>query len=370
MGWREQLFERVGPGYFTGITFRDWVALLRENHFSVSANCFPRAATISLSAIMNSAMAMVEVVRFRNAWNAVSVMPPLFILGHYRHGTTHLQNLLSLDQRFAFPNMYQVSYPHSFLTTEAVNSKLADFFVPRKRPFDNVPLGMKVPYEDEIAMVSAARVSPYLSLVFPRRSEYYDGHLSFRNATPEDISRWHDALVTFLRKLTLKTAKPLIIKSPPHTARIRLLLEMFPNAKFVHIRRNPCEVYKSTIKMIESGSRWTRLQNDEFDVVRRTLNSYREMYDAYFEDREHISAGHLHEIAFEDLSRHPVKQIQRMYMALGLPEFSVVEHRIRKYVESIAGYERNRLPPLDGQEADLIRKEWLRCFEEWGYSLP
>ena len=319
---------------------------------------------------MNSTTAMVETVRFRNAWNAVSVMPPLFILGHYRHGTTHLQNLLSLDERFAFPNMYQVSYPHSFLTTEAANSKIANFFVPRKRPFDNVPLGMEVPYEDEIAMASSARVSPYLALVFPRRSEYYDGHLSFRNATAADISRWQNALVTFLRKLTLKTAKPLILKSPPHTARIRLLLGLFPDAKFVHIRRNPCEVYKSTIKMIESGSRWTRLQKDEFDVVRRTVSGYREMYDAYFEDRESIPSGHLHEIAFEDLNEHPLEQIREMYVALELPEFSEVEHRIRKYVDSIAGYQRNRLPQLNDQEANLLRKEWPRCFEEWGYSLP
>ncbi len=346
------------------------MAMLRDNRFRISLSCLPRAATVSLSAILNSAIATLEAIRFRTAWNAVSVLPPLFVLGHYRHGTTHLHNLLSLDGRFAFPNMYQVSYPHTFLTTEAANSAIANFFVPRKRPFDNVPLGMAVPYEDEIAMVSAARVSPYLSLVFPRRTDYYDSHMSFRNSREEDISQWQNALLTFFKKLTLKHGKPLVIKSPPHTARIPLLLKMFPEAKFVHICRDPCEVFQSTLKMVESGSRWTQLQNDAVDLRRRTINGYREMYDAYFEHRGRIPLGHLHEMAFEDLQEKPVKEIERMYETLGLADFSEIEQRVRDYVNSIAGYKRNRFPRLDDQESALLRSEWKRNFDEWGYSLP
>ena len=370
LGWREKLLVHLGPGYFTGITLRDWMGMLRDNRFGISLGCLPRATIVSLSAILNSAIAKLEAIRFQTTWNAVPVMPPLFVLGHYRHGTTHLHNLLSRDVRFCFPNMYQVSYPRTFLTTEAGSSAIANFFVPRKRPFDNVRLGMAVPYEDEIAMVSVARVSPYLSLVFPRRIDYYDSHLSFRDSSAKDIARWQNALLTFFKKLTLKYGKPLVIKSPPHTARIPLLLEMFPGAKFVHIRRNPCEVYQSTLKMVESGSRWTRLQNDAVDLRRRTINGYREMYDAYFKDRGRIPPGHLHEMAFEDLQEKPVKEIERMYETLGLADFHETEHRIRDYVNSIAGYKRNRFPPLDDQESALLRSEWKRNFEEWGYSLP
>ncbi|MEZ6091758.1 MAG: sulfotransferase [Pirellulaceae bacterium] len=319
---------------------------------------------------MNSVFAALELIRFRSAWQAVSVQPPLFILGHYRHGTTHLHNLLSLDDRFGFPNMFQVSYPNTFLTTEALSSVIANFFVPLKRPFDNVPLGMSVPYEDEIAMVSAARVSPYLSLVFPRRISYYDGHLSLQNASVDDISRWQNALLTFFQKLTLKHNKPLVIKSPPHTARIPLLLEMFPEAKFVHICRNPYDVYQSTMKMVTIGSRWTRLQTDAVDLRRRTISTYREMYDAYFDDRELIPSGNLHEMSFEDLQERPIDEIERMYRRLGLPEFFEVEHRLRDYLRSIASYERNRFSPLDERDAALIRSEWSRSFGEWGYSCP
>lgn len=37
--------------------------------------------------------------------------------------------------------------------------------------------------------------------------------------------------------------KPLLIKSPVHTARIGLLLDMFPRARFVYIHRHPLQVW-------------------------------------------------------------------------------------------------------------------------------
>jgi hypothetical protein len=35
--------------------------------------------------------------------------------------------------------------------------------------------------------------------------------------------------------------KPLLIKSPVHTARVRLLLKLFPKAKFIYIHRHPLQ---------------------------------------------------------------------------------------------------------------------------------
>ena len=43
---------------------------------------------------------------------------PLFILGIWRSGTTHLHNLFAQDDRFAFANNYQVCFPRTFLTME------------------------------------------------------------------------------------------------------------------------------------------------------------------------------------------------------------------------------------------------------------
>lgn len=39
-----------------------------------------------------------------------------------------------------------------------------------------------------------------------------------------------------------QSPKPLLIKSPVHTARLRMWLSMFPKAKFIYIHRHPIEV--------------------------------------------------------------------------------------------------------------------------------
>ena len=40
-----------------------------------------------------------------------------------------------------------------------------------------------------------------------------------------------------------------MLKSPPHLGRVKTLLEMFPQAQFVHIVRDPAEVFASTKRL-------------------------------------------------------------------------------------------------------------------------
>jgi hypothetical protein len=56
----------------------------------------------------------------------------------------------------------------------------------------------------------------------------------------------HTLTHTHAQVLFLQQDKRLVLKSPPHTARVRLLREIFPGAKFVHISRDPYEIYQST----------------------------------------------------------------------------------------------------------------------------
>lgn len=370
MGWREKILETIGPGNFAGITLGDWLRVLQDNRWAVSPSFLPRAISISGQAIPNTILRWVESFQFQRQWNAESTPSPLFILGHYRHGTTHLHNLLSVDDRFCFPTMYQVSYPHTFLTTERLGAWLLRHFTPEKRPFDNVRLGIEVPAEDEMAAIILAGVSPYLSGVFPRRATVYDSHLTFENASETDLQRWQHATLLFYAKLTLRYDRPLVVKSPTHTARIRWLLEMFPDAKFVHIHRNPFDVFRSTLKMVTAASPWFRLQSDHVDWVERTIRVYNEMYDAFFEQRDLIPSAGFYEIGYEDLVANPRSELRRLYEDLGLPSFSEVEDNLSHYLTSLSHYQTNRFAPLAQAESELVATQWKRSFEEWGYEIP
>ena len=54
-----------------------------------------------------------------DAIEATRVEAPVFILGHYRSGTTYLHELLSNDPGFASPNRFQAFNPSTFLCHRA-----------------------------------------------------------------------------------------------------------------------------------------------------------------------------------------------------------------------------------------------------------
>ena len=112
MSWRKRLILWTGPGLLGGITFGDWLALLRDNHFAVDPAYWWRAAVITMRSMSNSLGRWREEACYAENSRDIPVEPPLFILGIWRSGTTHLQNLFALDSRFASPNWFQVSFPH------------------------------------------------------------------------------------------------------------------------------------------------------------------------------------------------------------------------------------------------------------------
>ena len=369
MAWRDTLLKSFGPGLLGGITIGKWVQLLIENRFSVSPSCWPRALTISLMSVPTSLLHWADEIRFGRQLSEVTVPPPVFVLGHWRHGTTHLHNLLTIDQRFSFPNNYQCLFPNSFLTAEKLHSKAIDFFLPRQRPMDNVEWRMASPQEDEFAMCVTTFKSPCMGWVFPRQRDHYDKYLTMRDVSAGEVAEWKEAFLLFLKKLALLSRRPLILKSPPHTARIRLLLEMFPDARFVHIHRNPYDVFHSTRKTLKAVAEFHRLQRAPAaaDVDDRILRTYRTMYDVYFEERGAIPEGQFCEVGFEQLEQDPIGQIRGIYKALQLPDFSEVHSKVQSYVSSIADYRKNSFPDLPEALRQRIAEDWQRSFQEWGY---
>ena len=212
-------------------------------------------------------------------------------------------------------------------------------------------------------------LSPYMGWCFPGDGADYDRYLTFRDVPDEEVARWGHALTTFLKKLTLRYGRPLVLKSPPHTARIRLLLGLFPDARFVHIHRDPYDVFRSTRHMIRAVQPALpppgRAAPDGDD---RIISVYTEMYDAYFEERGLIPEGRLCEVGYEDLERDPVGVVGSIYEALGLSGFEDLRPRLEGYLGSIAGYRKNRHDDLPEPLRRRIADEWGRSFDEWGYD--
>jgi hypothetical protein len=138
----------------------------------------------------------------------------------------------------------------------------------------------------------------------------------------------------------------------------------------VHIRRNPYAVFQSFVHTYATGLPFGRLQRtSEIDWTGRVIRQYKEVYDSYFEERGLIRDGHLHEMSFEELEQNPVAEMQKLYEALGMPDFANVEPALRAYLHSLRDYRKNSFPELDSEVRKRIASEWRRCFEEWDYPV-
>lgn len=233
---------------------------------------------------------------------------------------------------------------------------------------DNMEWTMQSPQEDEFALCITTFKSPCMGWFFPERRDHYDRYLTFRDVGKPEVDEWKAGLVAFLKRLTWKLKRPLVLKSPPHTCRIKLLLEIFPQAKFVHIHRDPYAVFLSTRYMLAVNFGLHCLQHPRLhDLDEWILQQYRKMHDVFFEERSLIPAGNYYEVCFEELEQDPVGEVERIYDALSLPDFSQTKSEVQRYADSINGFQKNQFPKLDSALRGRIAEEGRMCFEQWGY---
>jgi hypothetical protein len=168
--------------------------------------------------------------------------------------------------------------------------------------------------------------------------------------------------------VTYKYGKRLVLKSPTHTARIRMLLQLFPDAKFVHIHRHPFAVYRSTKHLQLNSRQYFSMQGRDYDDHERILAMYGKMYDAYFAEKELIPAGNLAEVAYDELDADPIGRMGRIYEELDLPDFSEARPAVERYIASLGTYEKGKHAQLsDAVRRDIVAR-WGQTFDEWNYS--
>jgi len=355
--------------FWNGMTLPAYARLMARNRFQVGPKRIGMALIMAAVAPFNSLVGLVQTaVCGRRIARTRIDQHPIFILGHWRSGTTLLHEYLVLDQRHTFPNTYACFGPAHFLLTGRMLPPMLRLFFPTRRPVDNMVTGWDRPQEDEFALCNLGARSPYLSWAFPNRPPQDQEYLTLEDVPPHELARWKDCLLWFLRCVTAQEPKRIVLKSPPHTARVRVLLELFPDARFVHIVRDPYVLFPSTVNL------WRRLSKDEgFQTPRyegleeQVFDNLLRMYAAFERDRELIPPRRLAEVRYEDLVADPVGQMRRVYEELDLGGFDEALPALKKRVESQAGYKRNRYQ-LTPELREQIGRRWRSYIERYGYA--
>lgn len=347
-----------------------WMRLLVRNHFAVQPPYWHIAAVASAASVMNSTLRVLTEACYGGAVARTPIrQAPLFIVGHWRTGTTLLHELLILDPRHAFPTTYQCLAPHHFLLTQRTFPRLFWFLMPSRRPMDNMAAGYDKPQEDEFALAVLGAPSPYLTIAFPNHPPQDQDALDLERLTPRALAGWKRTFLHFLRGLTFADPRRLVLKSPTHSCRIKTLLELFPDARFVHIVRDPFTVFPSTVNLWKSLYRNHGLQTPTFaGLEEHIFRTFNHLYTKLEEGERLLAPGRFHELRYEDLIHDPEGQMRLLYDRLGLGGFDEALPGIRKYLAENAGYQTNRYPSLAPELRAEIARRWGAVIERYGYG--
>lgn len=297
---------------------------------------------------------------------------PIFILGHWRSGTTHLYNVISRDPQFAFVDPFATGMPWDFLLLGRWLRPLLTRALPADRFIDRVAVNPDSPQEDEIGLAAMQTLSYYFGIYFPRAFDrHYRQGVFLDDVPPVIMARWRRALKHYFTKLRLaQPGRRLVIKNPVYTGRVDLLRQWFPNAKFIHIYRNPYVVFQSTRKFYRSLFPRLALQPfapDQADHL--ILETYPRMLAALQRDTADLPPERFVTLRFEELEAAPDEQLERIYRQLQLPGFEHARPIFHEYLHSVSDYRKNSHGfPTDAIE--LVDRHWGDFVREWGYQPP
>jgi omega-hydroxy-beta-dihydromenaquinone-9 sulfotransferase len=323
--------------FWFGMRFGALMKLFKRGRFSFTLNCIPDTLLLFLWVPWNSVLYWISEARYRKRVEAQPKgNPPIFVIGHWRTGTTLLHDLFSVDPNLAFPTTYECFFPHHFLLTEGHLDKYMKVLLPKKRPQDDVPVGFDRPQEEEFAMMMLGEGTPYITMAWPRLGPAMSDYLDFNGVSPADRKQWADAYLWFYRRVAFQHGgKQLVMKTPLNAARLKLLTELFPDARFVYLARNPLKVFPSTVKLWRALYSVQGLHNPpHLDpwLDGYVLDMFARLTEAYEEDRHLIRKDRLVELRYEDFVKDPVEAMRDIYKRLDIGDFVTAEAPMREFL--------------------------------------
>lgn len=361
----------ITPRFWHGMLPGDFLRSLARNRFQVGPRGVFTSTTITLVGCCHLVGKLFQQAIYGRRLTKLELRePPLFVLGHWRSGTTLLHELLIRDPRHTFPTTYDCFSPHHCLVTESWLPRLIPWLLPKKRPMDNVATGWDRPQEDEFALCSLGMRSPYRVWMFPQHGPVDSDWLTLEGLSESDRTRWIGVLRSFVRTITARRQGRVVLKSPPHTARVETLLRAFPDARFVHITRDPLVLFPSTVRLWRSLAVTQGLQRprEHYDwIEEEVLTNLVKMYDAFERDRPQIPDGRLTEMRYEDLIEDPKRELRRVYDELDLGAFSEIEPGVDAYLADQKGYKTNRFE-LPDDVREMVADRWKGYAQRYGYA--
>jgi hypothetical protein len=349
-----------------GIRFSTLIKIAFKNGLGLNPVYILRFLILLPTSLLVEVFILVEKIKYGKKIRQTTIeKPPVFIIGHWRSGTTFLHQLIFLDRQFTAPTFVQMITPEHFLFSTKYWVPLLNKTVPPKRPMDEVDIRPLDPMEDEWALLRLGVPTPLLKVFFPSsKTKFISGTEEFI-PTGKNLEKWKKSFLKLLKKITYQTHKQIVLKNPFHTPRMILIKEMFPGAKFIHIVRHPYKIVPSAINMWNIVSRENAFKSGWVEpTTEETALLVNEFWQYVNKNKNNLAGDQFAEIRYEDLEKNPVKELKRIYLQLGFVFSEELEKGINQFMEEKKNYRKNVFD-LSVEQKNTINKRlesYMKCY--------
>ena len=279
-----------------------------------------------------------NLLRLQAAETASSAPPPLidrpiFVTGLPRSGTTFLHNLLIEDRANAVPRCWQTIDPA--IVGDAAGEARSIRRVDRQlRMFRCLapdfgamhPITATAPQE-----CSEITAHVFASLRFDTTHHVPSYRAWLDNAGHREAYRFHRR---FLQHLAARgeARQRWVLKCPDHVFALDAIREVYPDARFVFVHRDPMRVLASVARLTEVLRQPFTRHLDRATVGRQVCDRWADGAERVVAACKTLPEDRVLHIRYHELTGDPVGTVARLYATFGLPFEAACEQRIKAYV--------------------------------------
>lgn len=356
----------------TGTKFSSWRKVVNRYGNQIPLRNWTRLFLLNGNSFVGSPIRWSESAWYRSRIKKLEPLSPILIFGHWRSGTTNFHNHMLQDPSYADISLLQCLIPSAYQCLNGFSRWVLKKRLPETRPMDAVPTGVDEPMSEDFALCNLTEFTHYHRYFFPASNEeIFRRTILFEDLSEEEIAQWHKTYDWLLRKVTVTSGgKRLVLKNPPNTGRLKHLVKYYPDAKFIHVYRNPYQVIASTIKLMTKFLKMFSFQDyDEATIEENVLKDYARLMQQYFKTEHLLPKENFIQIRHEDVVADGIGTFRRVYDELKLPDWEHAEPRLRKYVDSISDYQTNHYQ-FDDDFIERVNQHCQFAIDRWGYSVP
>ena len=245
---------------------------------------------------------------------------PLFVMGLPRSGTTFLFDLLSCDARYRSPLFWEITRPFPLVKKDSKEAKkrvkqtnrelgLARKFIPKLLSMHHIHGEMP----EECSLINTMSVRSFIYMCMSN-SPGYEDYLKTCDYTAAFM--WHKRFLQALE--TQHRPEKWLLKDPSHISHTPEILATYPNAKFVHIHRNPVKAIGSLSSLTTSVRSGLSKHADPHLIGKRVLDFWQYAINKSITDREEfLKPEQIIDIDYREFVKNPTQQIQAIYSHFG-----------------------------------------------------